>query len=438
MTAGAFSQTRVVVAGAGFAGLFAAKDLAAKGFAVTVADKRNYHTFFPLLYQVAAAELEPEQIAYPARGVFRSRPNIAFAMAEVTGLDASRRVLTTDAGEIAYDYLLLALGSETNYFGVPGAREHAFGLKTLNEGVALRNHILTCFERAALTADPAARAALLTFTIIGGGATGIEYAGALRELIKGPLTRDYGCAGSCGAKVMLLEAGSRLLPGFGDKLAAYAGERLRRMGVDIRLGAKVTRIEADCVHLDGGEILKTRTAAWTAGVRGPAAAAGFGLELGAGGRLAVTRYLQTPGHPEIFAAGDMAVAAGQPPIPMTAPAAIQEGRQAARNIELLARGEPPEPFAYRDKGVMAVMGRGSAVAGFGRVSLTGLSAWLAWLFVHVAWLIGFRNRLVALSAWAADFFFFERSVRLILPGPGPGGRTGAPGPSDLSGPDRPV
>jgi len=428
----ALSRTRVVVAGAGFAGLFAAKDLAAKGFAVTVADKRNYHTFLPLLYQVAAAELEPEQIAYPARGVFRGHGNITFAMAEVAGLDAGRRVLITDAGEMPYDYLLLALGSETNYFDTPGAREHAFGLKTLNEGVALRNHILTCFERAVLTGDPAVRGELLTFVIIGGGATGIEYAGALRELIKGPLRRDYGCAGSCGAKVVLLEAGRRLLPGFADKLAAYAGDRLRRMGVEIRLGAKVTRIEPSAVHLDGGEILSARTAVWTAGVRGPAVAAGFGLELGPNGRLAVTDHLNLAGYPEIFAVGDMAGVASNVPIPMTAPAAIQEGRHAARNIERLARGESPEPFRYRDKGVMAVMGRGSAVAGFGSASLTGIFAWMAWLFIHVAWLIGFRNRLVALSAWAADFFFFERSVRLILPGPGRDGRTYAPASPDPS------
>jgi NADH dehydrogenase len=427
----AFSRTRVVVAGAGFAGLFAAKDLAAKGFAVTVADKRNYHTFLPLLYQVAAAELEPEQIAYPARGVFRGRGNITFAMAEVAGLDAGRRVLHTNVGEIPYDYLLLALGSETNYFDTPGAREHAFGLKTLNEGVALRNHILTCFERAALTNDEAARRELLTFVIIGGGATGIEYAGALRELIKGPLGRDYGCAGSCGAKVVLLEAGDRLLPGFADKLAAYAGDRLRLMGVEIRLAARVTRIEPTTVHLDGSESLSARTAVWTAGVRGPAVAADFGLELGPSGRLAVTEQLCVPGHPEIFAVGDMAFVAGIAPIPMTAPAAIQEGRHAAHNIERLAKGAPAEPFRFKDKGVMAVMGRGSAVAGFGRASLTGLFAWLAWLFVHVAWLIGFRNRLVAMTAWAADFFFFERSVRLILPGPGRDSRTYAPAPPDL-------
>jgi NADH:ubiquinone reductase (H+-translocating) len=433
MNANAFSNTRVLVAGAGFAGLFAAKDLAEKGFRVTVADKRNYHTFLPLLYQVAAAELEPEQIAYPARGVFRRHPNIEFAMAEVAGLNAGERRLLTDAGDIPYDYLLLALGSQTNYFGVPGAAEHGFGLKTLNEGVGLRNHILTCFERAALTGGDDARRALLTFVVIGGGATGIEYAGALQELINGPLRRDYRCAGDCGARVVLLEASGSLLPGFAPELAAYAGSRLARMGVGVRLAARVTEITPEAVVLAGGEVLSTRTAVWTAGVRGPAVAESFGLELAAGGRVAVGPSLQAAGQERIFAAGDMAVVAGQAQLPMTAPAAIQEGRHAAANIERLVRGEPPAPFAFHDRGVMAVMGRGAAVAGFGKVKLTGFFAWTAWLFVHVAWLIGFRNRLVALSAWAADYFFFERSVRLILPGPGRPQPPDKPGLTDLRG-----
>ncbi|WP_459935008.1 NAD(P)/FAD-dependent oxidoreductase [Fundidesulfovibrio butyratiphilus] len=410
---------RVVVVGAGFGGLWTARRLAGENAEVVVVDKRNYHTFLPLLYQVAAAELEPGEIAHPVRGVFRRYGNVRFALAEARRIDPACRVLHTSGPSIPYDYLVLCLGSETNFFGVPGAAEHCFGLKNLEEGIGLRNHILCLFERANLSDDPVARRRMLTFTVVGAGPTGVEYAGALAELIRGPLARDYPRLDLSQARVVLVEAGQAVLAAFPSTLRAYALEKLGRKGVEVRLGAQVERVDSALLAFKDGSSLATETVVWAAGVRGPGAASALGLKPGPAGRVPVDRNLRVVGLDRVFAVGDMAAFPGPSgPLPMLAPVAMQQGRAAAESILRLEAGRPLKPFRYRDKGSMATIGRAAAVATFGpRLCLTGFSAWLSWLFVHLVMLIGFRNRLAVLLDWAWDYFFFEKAVRLIMPAP---------------------
>jgi NADH dehydrogenase len=409
-------KARVVIAGAGFGGLWAAKKLAGTGLDVLVVDRRNFHTFLPLLYQVASAELEPGQIAYPVRGVFRSHREIRFALAEVRGLDREQKILHTDGPDIGYDSLILSLGSETNFFGIPGARENCFGLKTLEEGIALRNHIMSLFELAALENDPSRQRELLTFAVAGGGPTGVEYAGALAELIRGPLAKDYPLLNLSQARVVLLEAGNAILTPFPASLREYALQKLGRKGVEVHLGAQVSRVTPEAVHMEDGSALATRTVVWTAGVRGPEIARTLGLDTGPGGRVPVNEYLQANNDPAIFVIGDMAhCEQGGGALPMLAPVAMQQGKMAAENAKRLLSGKKLKPFRYRDKGIMATIGRAAAVTTFGRVSFTGYLAWMAWLFVHLLMLIGFKNRLGVLLNWAWDYFLFERAVRLIIP-----------------------
>ncbi len=392
-------RPRVVIVGGGFGGLWAARRLARSGRVdVVLVDRNNYHTFLPLLYQVAAAEIEPEQIAYPLRGVFRKQQRVSVALADVRGVDAARRVLHTDGPDLPYDHLILAPGSLTSFFGVPGAAENAYTLKSLEDAVRLRNHILACFERASLTEDPDRRAALLTFTVVGGGPTGVEFAGALAELVRTPLARDFPeLAGRTPPRIVLLEAADGLLTGFPEQLRTYARDRLALMGVEVRTKAGVAEVDPTSVRLGDGMRIATCTVAWTAGVRVP-----------------VLPTLQVDGHPEIHVVGDLSLPEGQNP-PMIAPNATQQGRHAAANVLRLLKGGRAKPFRYRDKGAMATIGRQAAVVRLGRFAFSGLWAWVLWLFVHLAYLIGFRNRLFVLVNWAWDYLFFERSVRLILP-----------------------
>lgn len=430
---------RVVVVGAGFGGLWAARRLAGENVDVVVVDKRNYHTFLPLLYQVAAAELEPGEIAHPVRGVFRKHKNVRFALAEARRIDAEAKVLHTSGPSIPYDYLVLCLGSETNFFGVPGAAEHCFGLKSLEEGIGLRNHIMRLFERASLTEDPAAQRRMLTFAVVGAGPTGVEYAGALSELIRGPLARDYPLLNLSQARVVLVEAGKAVLAPFPPALRSYALNKLGRKGVEVHLGAQVARVEPGTLAFKDGSSLETETVVWAAGVRGPDAAGELGLRTGPAGRVPVDESLRVPGLDRVFAVGDMAAFPGPSgPLPMLAPVAMQQGRAAAESVLRLVAGRPLKPFRYRDKGSMATIGRAAAVAVFGpKVSLTGFAAWLSWLFVHLIMLIGFRNRLAVLINWAWDYFFFEKAVRLIMPPPaGPGeDRADEPGAGFDAAPD---
>jgi NADH dehydrogenase len=421
----------VVIVGAGFGGLWAARALRNAPADVTLIDRNNYHTFFPLLYQVAAAELEPEDIACPVRSILRHARNLRFVMAEVQGLDLAARLVRTDQGEHTYDYLIIATGSRPLFFGVPGAAEHALRLRSLEEGVALRNHILFCFERASVERDDGQRQRLLNFAIVGGGPTGVEFAGALAELVHGPLRKDFRGLDVRQVSIVLVEAAESLLSVLAPRLRAYAVRRLQRMGVQVRLGVAVERIGPEGVRLKDGELLPAATVVWTAGVGGDAArflgdselapasrgsAPAPGPAARRDGRVPVQPTLQLAGRPEIYVIGDCAYLEHEgKPLPMVAPAAIQQGVAAARNIRRQLAGQEPLPFRYHDPGTLAVIGRNAAAAHvFGR-DFTGYPAWLLWLAIHLARLIGFRNRIMALTSWAWDYLFLERVVRLILP-----------------------
>lgn len=409
-------RPRVVIIGAGFAGLWAARQLARASVDVLLVDRYNYHTFLPLLYQVAAAELEPEEIAYPVRSILRRLPAVQFLMAEVRGLDLTTHVVETTEGTVPYDFLIIAAGSTSHFFDVDGAGEYAFPLKTLEQAVVLRSHVLICFERAVHEADAERRRRALTFTIVGGGPTGVEFAGALAELVRGPLARDYPALDLREVRVVVVELMDTLLPGLPQRLCEYALARLRYMGVEVILGGRVRSVTPQALGLQDGSAIPTDTVVWTAGVRSVPAEDAWALPLTRGGRIQVLPTLQCPGHPDVYAAGDAAyLELDGRSLPMIAPAAIQQGVAAARNIRRQLRGVPPAPFRYRDRGTLVTIGRNAAVADVGGRAVTGFPAWVLWLGVHLVNLIGFRNRLFVLVNWAWDYLFFERAVRLIIP-----------------------
>jgi NADH:ubiquinone reductase (H+-translocating) len=410
------TRLRVVVVGAGFGGLWAARALAKSPVEVLLIDSNNYHTFLPLLYQVAAAEQEPEEIAYPVRSIVRKLANTQFVMAEVTGIDFVARRIETTGDLVVYDYLVLALGSTSHFLGVAGADKHAFPLKTLEQGIALRNHILCCFEQAMHASDMARRRQLLTFTIVGGGPTGVEFAGALTELIRGPMVKDYPALGLGEVRLILLEAMGSLLANTPSRLSAYALARLRKMGVDVRLQTAASEITATSIRLKDDSTIPTETVIWTAGVRGAPLAKLWGLPIASNGQVKVTPTLQVPDYPEVYAIGDLAyVEEDGHPLPLIAPVAIQQGVAAARNITRQIAQQAPLPFRYRDKGTLVTIGRNAAVAYLGGRAFTGFPAWVLWLGVHIFNLIGFRNRMFVLLNWAWDYFSYERAIRLILP-----------------------
>ncbi|MBI2845312.1 MAG: NAD(P)/FAD-dependent oxidoreductase [Chloroflexi bacterium] len=408
-------RPRVVVVGAGFGGLWAARTLAGYPLGVLLIDRNNYHTFLPLLYQVAAAELQPEDIAHPVRSLLRGYPNAQFIFGRVQALDLASKSLEVDGRMIHYDYLILATGSTSYFFGVEGAAENAFSLKTLQEAITLRSHILTQFEKASDEQDKEVRHRLLTFSIVGGGPTGVEYAGALAELIQGSFRKDYPLLDFQEVRVILLEALENLLPDLPNRLREYAQRRLKKMGVEVRLRAKVKEITKESLFLDEGTIIPTATVVWTAGVRGDPAAQAWGLPTAKNGQVEVLPSLQAPGHPEVYVVGDLAsVEEKGHHLPMIAPVAIQQGLAAARNIGRQVVGLEPVSFRYRERGTMVTIGRNAAVASVFGWNFTGFLAWLVWLGVHLFNLIGFRNRLLVLINWAWDYFLYERAVRLIL------------------------
>jgi NADH dehydrogenase len=411
------SPPKVVIVGAGFGGMWVARGLANRPVDVTLLDRNNYHTFFPLLYQVAAAELGPTDIAHPVRSIFRRARNVTVRMAEMTGLDLEGRLVLTHQGPLPYDYLVLALGSEANFFGVPGAAEHAFPLRWMDDAVPLRHHVLTCFEAAVATSDPERRRRLLTFAVVGGGPTGVEYAGALSELVFGPLRQDFPRISPDEVRIELLEASDTLLRGMPPKLARYAQDRLRKRRVSVRLRCAVQAVESDGVTLPGGGRLPTETVVWTAGIQGDPRVARWGLPVGRGGRVPVAEQLSVEAHPEVFVIGDLAYRedADGMPLPQVAQVAIQQGRRTAANIVRLVSGRPAEPFRYRDPGMLAVIGRNAAAAHVFGLTFTGWIAWWLWLGIHISWLVGFRNRVLVLLNWAWNYVFFRRAVRLILP-----------------------
>ncbi|MFW6200379.1 MAG: NAD(P)/FAD-dependent oxidoreductase, partial [Gemmatimonadota bacterium] len=410
-------RPRVVVVGAGFGGLWTTRSLVGEPVDVTVVDRNNYHTFFPLLYQVAAAELAPTDIAHPVRSVFRRASNVDFRLAEVRGLDLSGKSVLTSDGSVAYDHLVLALGSVPHFFGVPGAEERAFPLRWMDDAIPIRHHILTRFERAGTTPGTEERARLLTFVVVGGGPTGVEFAGALAELIHGPLLRDYRGLEASEIRIVLVELADRLLSGMPEKLGSYARARLESRGVEVMLGRAVEEVDAEAVRLGGGGDLPTETVVWTAGIRGDPRVASWGLPVGPGGRVPVGPDLSVEGRPEVSVVGDLAYLEDDEgrPMPQVAQVAIQQGRWAAGNVLLRSRGEPSRPFAYEDPGMLAVIGRNAAVAHvFGR-AFQGFPAWLLWLGIHITWLVGFRNRALVMLNWAWNYFFPRKGVRLVLP-----------------------
>ncbi len=409
-------RPRVVIIGAGFGGIWAARTLARQAVDVTLVDRNNYHTFFPLLYQVAAAELVPTDIAHPVRSLFRRSSNVSVRMAEMTGLDRSRKLVRTNCGDLSYDCLILALGSEPAFFGVDGAEEHAFPLRWMSDAVPLRHHVLTRFE-AALSAEPRARARLLTFCVVGGGPTGVEYAGALAELFYGPLLKDFPSIDRDEVQIRLLEGGPTLLSGMPERLSEYAESRLIDRGVRVDLNTRVQAVEPTAVVLDGAVRIETETVVWTAGVQGEPSAASWGLPVGPGGRVRVRPTLEVEGVDDVFVIGDLAYLEDEhgTALPQVAQLAIQQGRHVGRNVLASSRGEEKSDFRFRDPGMLAVIGRNAAVAHIFGGAFRGRLAWFIWLGIHIAWLVGFRNRALVLLNWGWNYVFYSRAVRLILP-----------------------
>jgi NADH:ubiquinone reductase (H+-translocating) len=406
---------RVVIAGAGFGGLTCARALRNVPVDVLLIDRNNYHLFTPLLYQVASALLDPGEIARPVRELIRPISNVEFRLAEVTGADLDRRILTTDRGPIPYDYLVLATGSQSDYFGNASLARHAFGLKDLDEGLALRNRILSQFEASRWVTDAEKRRTMLTFAVVGAGPTGVELAGSLSELIRLVLRKDYRDLDLGEVRVLLLEAAAAPLGTFEPSLREAARRSLEKKHVDVMLGAKVEAVTDESITLAGGDEIAAGTIIWTAGVRASALGQALGLQLGRQARIKVEPTLQVAGHPVVFVIGDLAAATDQgAPLPMLIPVAMQEGRHAAATIAELVRNGGAKAFRYKDPGIMATIGRNSAVAELGAVHLSGFLGWLMWLAVHLVNVISFRSRILVLVNWAWDYLFYDRPIRLIL------------------------
>ena len=409
-------RPNVVIIGAGFGGLWAARALANKPVDVLVIDRNNYHTFLALLYQVAAAELEAEDIAYPVRSVFWKTPNIDFVLAHARHIDLQNRTIQTDGETVSYDYLILATGSITHSFGVQGVDDYAFFLKTLEEAVALKNHIICCFEAAARETGEARKRSLLTFVIAGGGATGVEYAGALTELIHGPLVKDYPTINFSMVRIILLEAADKLVANMPEAVCLYTLEKLKAMGVEVRLGAKVAQVASYAVMMNDNDNILANTVVWTAGVRGEPLAEISGIPVTKDGRVIVGETLQVPDHPEIYVIGDLAaINEDKRILPMVAQVAIQSGITSAQNILRQVDGSKPQPFSYSDRGSMITIGRRAAGVAIGSRTFTGFIAWVMWLVIHLFNLIGFRNRVMVLINWAWDYLLYERAARFVFP-----------------------
>ncbi len=406
---------KVVIVGMGFGGLRAARALSGEGVEVTVIDRRNFHLFQPLLYQVATASLEQEYIAYPARAVLRKWKGINFRLGELTGVDFDNRIVSLADGEVSYDYLILAAGSATHYFGMKSIEEHSFELKSLDRTVALRNHILESFERASREPDPAKRHALLSFVVVGGGPAGVEFAGSLQELIQHELTRDYPGLDISETKIVLLEARGSILPFLPEKQRDYAVRKLTEMGIEVSLNTQVSGAESGKVLLANGSHIPAHTIVWSAGVQAAPIAAALNLPKGASGRIPVEPDLSIAGRPEVFVVGDLAfLQQNGAPLPMVAQVAMQGGEYAGKAILSRIKGLPVAPFKYFDKGNMAIIGRNAAaVNAFGVFKFSGFFAWIAWLALHLFYLAGFRNRTMVGISWICNYFFRAQQVRVI-------------------------
>jgi NADH dehydrogenase len=405
---------QIVILGGGFGGLAAARALAAAPARVLLLDRRNHHLFQPLLYQVATAGLSPAEIASPIRRILRRQANTTVLLAEATAVDPGRKRVLLEDGEVGYDWLVVATGATHSYFGHDAWAPFAPGLKTLEDALEIRRRVLLAFEAAEREADAEQRRPWLTFVVIGGGPTGVEMAGAFAEVARHTLARDFRHIDPRTARVILVEAGPRILAAYPPDLSARAAAQLEALGAQVWTGAAVTGVDADGVQM-AGDRLAARTVVWAAGVQGSPLARTLGGSLDRAGRVKVAPDLTVPGRPEIFVIGDLAALEqdGQL-VPGVAPAAMQMGRHAGENLLRALRGEPLRPFRYHDKGSLATIGRSRAVAAFGAFKLTGFVAWVAWLAIHIFFLIGFRNRFVVLFTWAWAYLTHQRSARLIL------------------------
>jgi NADH:ubiquinone reductase (H+-translocating) len=404
----------VVIVGGGFGGLEAARQLKHADVRVTVIDRQNYHLFQPLLYQVATAGLSPADIASPIRNLLASAQNVEVRMAEVRSVDLAGRRVSLSNGELSFDSLVLAAGVRHSYFGKPQWEGDAPGLKTLDDALEIRRRVLLAFENAERADDEAVRAAWLTFVVVGAGPTGVELAGAITELARFTIAKDFRRFDPRSAKVVLVEAGDRVLSAFHPALSRKAHTSLQELHVDVRLQTRVMNITADGVQLPDA-FLPARTVLWAAGVEAPALSRTLHVELDRSGRIKVQPDLSVPGHPDVYVIGDLAFfpLADGSSLPGLAPVALQQGRCVAKNIEAALHRTPKQPFTYVDKGMMATIGRASGIAQAGALRLSGMIGWLAWLFIHILFLIGFRNRLIVMLQWAWAWVTYGRGARLI-------------------------
>lgn len=419
--AAASTRARVVIVGAGFGGLECARKLNRAAVDVLLLDRSGYHLFTPLLYQVATALLNPSEIAYPLRALFRKSPNVRVSTTKVTSIDLGRRVVhASPSEEIPYDYVVLATGSTNNYHRNQQLAENSIGLKSLAEGTQLRNHVLGCLERADYETDPDERRALLTFVVAGGGPGGVEYSGALTELLRLVAGRDYPTVKLEDTRVLLVQNAGRLLTGFPERLGRYAERTLTRRGVEVRTKTHITAADGHQVSMSDGGVVSTRTVVWMGGVAPLLPSTEPEAETGRGGRVSVDEFLRIPGAQRAYALGDAAGAEQDGyELPMVSAPAIQAGRYIASVIRSDLSGQQVQrPFRYLDKGKMATIGRNAAVVQLrGGLELTGFAGWLAWLCVHIWYLVGFRNRAMALANWALYYFRLDRPIRIILEAP---------------------
>ena len=405
---------RVVIVGAGFGGLEAAKKLACEKVQLIVIDRTNYHLFQPLLYQVATAALSPADIAAPVRAILHKCKNVEVMLAEVQSVDVNKRMVQAGDLHLSYDYLILATGARHSYFGHPEWERLAPGLKSLEDAVEIRRRILLAFEYAEKISDPTTRAAAMTFVIVGGGPTGVEIAGAIAEIARYTLARDFRHIDPSSARVVLIESEPQVLAAFPEDLRVSAMKQLRDLGVEIRTGVRATDLTEDGLKV-GNEFIPCRVKIWAAGNNASFVGKSLGVAVDRVGRVVVQEDLTIPGHPEVQVIGDLANFTGKDgnPLPGVSPVAMQQGRHAARNILGMIEGRKPQRFWYFDKGSMATIGRNKAVADLHLLHLSGLSAWVAWLFVHILFLVGFRNRVVVLFQWAWAYLTFNKGARLI-------------------------
>ena len=405
----------IVIIGGGFGGLYVARGLRHVEADVTVLDRHNYHLFQPLLYQVATAALNPSDIAAPIRGILGRQKNVTVTLGEAEAIDAdAKKVRLCDGGELAYDFLVVATGATHSYFGHPEWERFAPGLKTIDDALEIRRRVLLAFEAAERETDPARQQELLTFVVIGAGPTGVELAGALSEIARQTLTRDFRHIQPESARVILLEGKERVLPPYPPDLSEKARKQLVELGVEVTTDAVVTNVTENAVVI-GDRVIPTRTILWGAGVQASPLARSLGVPLDRAGRVLVEPDLTIPGHKDVFVIGDLAAVRQHDGsfVPGVAPAAIQEGQHTAMNLERAVEGQPLRAFKYRDKGSLATIGRAAAVANLGRLRFGGFFAWMAWLLIHIFFLIGFRNRFLVITQWAWAYFTYQRAARLI-------------------------